>query len=579
MPGLVVLSTSAAQHWLDRPAEQALRDLDRCVCEAEQRGDRPVLIEALSWQGLVRGTLGRSDAVEALNRARVLSEDLDEPSLRCRTILARTRLDCDRGVHAGALAGCRAALDLARPLGQSALVRQALFDSATSLCYLGEHDLAVEAFEEARMMLRAEPDAMSADDRQVALGRYAAGQAQAWLMRAGLLLEASGPEQAADAFARARRLGEQACTMLQRASPRFSHSALFGLVRVLLEAGESSEARRWVARVIDSAPSPAPSGSLAMAHVLLSEAMIELRDGNGAAVRRVREQLRAVEAVPHPRVTGGDLRLSLLRCLFEVNERLGDCARALEYQHQWSRTKARVRAALAVEHGRWTRETLSTLRAEADRFVMQDLRAPLLNADALLGELVDQHGAEDARAGLARAQHSVRRAIDIADQYLGVMRAEHLRAADLQVLDLGPLVNDVCDQMAPLAAAGVRLERRVRRQVRVRGDQMLLMRALGNLLSNAFKHAPAGTAVRVRLQQRQDGVWLSVSDQGPGMPLDMRVRLFQRFATGSVRKGNGLGLAMVARAARVHQARIEVDSEIGKGTTVALVLNVERPGQ
>jgi signal transduction histidine kinase len=124
----------------------------------------------------------------------------------------------------------------------------------------------------------------------------------------------------------------------------------------------------------------------------------------------------------------------------------------------------------------------------------------------------------------------------------------------------------------------VRLERRVRLQVRVRGDRVLLMRALGNLLSNAFKHAPPGSAVRVRLQSRRDGVWLSVSDQGPGMPLDMRVRLFQRFATGSVRKGNGLGLAMVARAARVHQARIEVDSEVGRGTTVALVLNAERDG-
>ena len=59
---------------------------------------------------------------------------------------------------------------------------------------------------------------------------------------------------------------------------------------------------------------------------------------------------------------------------------------------------------------------------------------------------------------------------------------------------------------------------------------------------------------------------------GPGLPLDMRVRLFQRFATGAVRKGNGLGLAMVARVARVHEARIQVDSEMGHGTAVTLLL-------
>lgn len=552
-----------------------MRDLDVGVATAERAGDRTALIEALVWKGQVLGDLGRDDAGGVLARAAAVADDLGDPALRCQAMLARARVDSDRGCHAVALAGCRGALDLARAIGQSALVRQALFTSATSLCYLGEHDQAVEAFEEARMLLRAEPDALSAADRQVALGRYAAGQAQAWLMRAGLLLEASGPELAADAFARARSLGEQACNMLLHASPRFSHAALFGLVRVLLEAGESDEARRWVTRVVGASPSAAPVGSLALAHLLLSEAMIELREAHGTAAQRVREQLRAVERVPHPRVTGGDLRLALLRCLFEVHEKLGDYAQALECQHQWSRTKARVRAALAVEHGRWTRETLSSLRAEADRFVTQDLRAPLLDASALLASFAGGPGAPGARAGLARAEHSVRRAIDIADQYLGVMRAEHLRHADLQVLDLGPLVNDVCDQLAPLAAAGVRLERRVQQRVQVRGDRVLLMRALGNLLSNAFKHAPAGTAVRVRLQHRQEGVWLSVSDRGPGMPLDMRVRLFQRFATGSVRKGNGLGLAMVARAARVHQARIEVDSEIGKGTTVALVLNPE----
>jgi signal transduction histidine kinase len=577
MPENALLTPAVAQRWLDRPTGEALREIDAEVAAADRAGGGPALVGALVWQAQLRGHLGRDDAEVALQRAWDEVERLGDGELRCHALLARARLAADRGRHAAALADCRAALDLARGLGLASLVRQALFTSATSLCHLGEHDLAVESFEEARMMLRAEPDALSAADRQVALGRYAAGQAQAWLMRAGLLLEASGPEQAQEAFARARRLGEQACTMLRQASPRFSHAALFGLVRVLLEADEADEARRWVARVTAHAPVAAPPGSLALAHRVLSEAMIELRAGQGGTPA-LRERLREVEAVPHPRVTGGDLRLSLLRCLFEAYEQAGDPAQALEYQRQWSRTKARVRAALAIEHDQWTRETLAALRTEADRFVTQDLRAPLLQASALLGRFAGAPPADAARSGLDRAGHSVRRAIDIADQYLGVMRAEHLRHADLEVLELSPLVHDVCDQLAPLAADGVRLERRVRLQVRVRGDRVLLMRALGNLLSNAFKHAPPGSAVRVRLQPRRDGVWLSVSDQGPGMPLDMRVRLFQRFATGSVRKGNGLGLAMVARAARVHQARIEVDSEVGRGTTVALVLNAERDG-
>jgi signal transduction histidine kinase len=71
---------------------------------------------------------------------------------------------------------------------------------------------------------------------------------------------------------------------------------------------------------------------------------------------------------------------------------------------------------------------------------------------------------------------------------------------------------------------------------------------------------------------------LTVTDHGPGLPVDMRVRLFQRFATGAVRKGNGLGLALVARAARVHRARIVVDSDSGRGTAVTLIIGLREDG-
>jgi two-component system sensor histidine kinase PrrB len=85
--------------------------------------------------------------------------------------------------------------------------------------------------------------------------------------------------------------------------------------------------------------------------------------------------------------------------------------------------------------------------------------------------------------------------------------------------------------------------------------------------------------VVVELIRVADGARLSVADAGPGLPLDMRARLFQRFATGAVRKGNGLGLAMVARAARVHQARITVDGESGLGTVVTLTLPMAAYGE
>lgn len=217
---------------------------------------------------------------------------------------------------------------------------------------------------------------------------------------------------------------------------------------------------------------------------------------------------------------------------------------------------------------------MTAWRTEAQAVIRTVVRAPLQQASQELQALAgDARGTAPAgRTGLQRASHSVQRAVDIADQYLGVIRAEHLRPEDLSVLDLAALVDDVCEQMAPPPGTPVRLERELHRPTFVRGDTALLMRALGNLMSNAFKHAPAGTAVTVTLAPVEGGALLSVADRGPGLALDMRARLFQRFSTSAVRKGNGLGLAMVARAARVHGARIEVDSEPGCGTTVRLLL-------
>jgi signal transduction histidine kinase len=106
----------------------------------------------------------------------------------------------------------------------------------------------------------------------------------------------------------------------------------------------------------------------------------------------------------------------------------------------------------------------------------------------------------------------------------------------------------------------------------------LLGRALDNLLSNALRHAPDGSSVCVKVA-RQDGLAsMSVRDRGPGLPMSMRTRLFQRYATDRTDGGNGLGLALVARVARQHQARVQVQTETGQGTTISLLMKCDTAG-
>lgn len=558
--------------WLDIAPEAALRQLAQAQRAAKSSHDTSALAQALLAKALVRDAHGDSSAAQAcFDRVEQLAEGQGDPLLLLSVPLARARSLADHGQHAGALAQCRLALDAARSAGATAWVRQVLHARAYSLAYIGEHDSALESFDEARLLLIG-----AGRPAQAELAAAGGGQAQVWLMRGWLLRQAGNDEAARQAFEAARDLAQDACAALSGASAGRCQPPLDVLVRALIALDEPALARQWADRLGRLSATPQP-GTLAWALAQLTQARLELLTPQGAPAAR--DRLLALEPMPHPRVRRGDLRLGVLRCLFEAHALAGDDRAALDTQKAWAAAQNRWRALLSQQHARWTAETLSALRNDAAEFVTHDLRAPLAVALAELQAVSSGQwaGPEAALDSLQRAGHGVRRAMDIADKYLIVIRAEHLRGEDLQVLDLAELADDVCEQMAPPAAADVRLEREIEWGTQVRGDRILLMRALANLLSNAFKHAPAGSAVRVRLQAREEGVLLAVEDQGAGLSLDMRARLFQRFATGAVRKGNGLGLAMVARVARLHEARIIVESEPGCGTSVSLLLKAVHP--
>jgi len=108
-------------------------------------------------------------------------------------------------------------------------------------------------------------------------------------------------------------------------------------------------------------------------------------------------------------------------------------------------------------------------------------------------------------------------------------------------------------------------------------DSEKMQLAMNNLLTNAFKYSPQGGEVTVRAHlDSLDGAHyavIEVIDQGLGMSPDQLARAFERFyradASGNI-PGTGLGLSMVKEVANLHNGQIELDSELGKGTTARL---------
>ena len=114
----------------------------------------------------------------------------------------------------------------------------------------------------------------------------------------------------------------------------------------------------------------------------------------------------------------------------------------------------------------------------------------------------------------------------------------------------------------------------------VSGDGGRLAQVIGNLLSNAAKFSPANAAIEVYLAADDEGVTVSVRDQGRGITSDEALRLFQKFSQlvdqeGSNVTGHGLGLAICRGIVEAHGGRIWVESDgHGHGSTFSFTLPV-----
>ena len=142
------------------------------------------------------------------------------------------------------------------------------------------------------------------------------------------------------------------------------------------------------------------------------------------------------------------------------------------------------------------------------------------------------------------------------------------------------LARDMVSELAPAALArGVELELRGGEEAVTEGRPDLISILLRNLIDNAVRYSSRGGIVRVEVARAGATASISVTDQGPGIPLEERDRVWQRFyrILGSEGSGSGLGLSIVQRVAEIHSATITMGvGPQGKGLRVMVTLPLER---
>jgi two-component system OmpR family sensor kinase len=188
-----------------------------------------------------------------------------------------------------------------------------------------------------------------------------------------------------------------------------------------------------------------------------------------------------------------------------------------------------------------------------------ELRTPLTSVLANLELLVDSLKGSD-RDAAESALRSTQRMRRLVGDLLLLARADAGQTPVLEPLDLAEIVIDATSELGPVSREHVvDLDVRATPMIGSRDD---LQRVVTNLLENALRHTPSNTRVTASTRLLADGsAELVVADDGPGIPADVRPKLFARFIRGSGDRGGsfGLGLAIVAAVTQAHGGSVEAD--------------------
>ena len=223
---------------------------------------------------------------------------------------------------------------------------------------------------------------------------------------------------------------------------------------------------------------------------------------------------------------------------------------------------------------------LDSYRVEVVNTLGHELRNPLFSMSANL-ELLEVGDLDDeARRSVEAAARGASRMRAVIDDLLTMAQmSDPHREFDPIAVDLRRVLADVQQEChAAAEAAGVECVAELPDgAARVLGEPEELFQLFSNLIGNAVKYTDAGGCVIVRVEPGDRQVGITVEDNGIGISEHDQEQLFREFFRSTnpealARPGTGLGLAIVARIVSRHAGTIEIDSERGRGTTVALTL-------
>ena len=214
-----------------------------------------------------------------------------------------------------------------------------------------------------------------------------------------------------------------------------------------------------------------------------------------------------------------------------------------------------------------------------------ELRTPLavIQAESSL-VLEKSRTQEEYQKALESVTQEVAYMSDIVGKLLLLARSDaDCEPVDLQDVDIADLLTELAQDVEVLAQEkGLRFSLGPMDSLTVRGDRTKLRQLFLNILDNAIRYTPSGGSISGSLISENGNAVASIVDSGIGIPAEHLPFIFDRFyrvdkARTYAEGGTGLGLAIASSIAKMHGGDIEVDSQVGAGTTIRVVLPLAGP--
>ena len=232
------------------------------------------------------------------------------------------------------------------------------------------------------------------------------------------------------------------------------------------------------------------------------------------------------------------------------------------------------------------RKNLERARTQFITNVSHQLRTPVTTIQLFVHLIQEGELPERARQSFENIKQELYRLTDLIEDIMTMAVLESGQVVDTwRPVPVSVIVGSIIDLYQEKARASEVVlempEPQLSRHLAVNGDQARLAQALGELLENAITFTPPGGRVTLEAEDtRESGqswITLTVRDTGPGIPIEEREKVFDRFFRGSIVAagnipGTGLGLSIAQEIVQAHGGRVTMESEEGKGSTFAIWL-------